>query len=144
MMKRNSKILFIIFSVLIVTACSGSKTIKLGSSIIFGSWRGVKLGNIVMQLGLSLPSVYKFQKTGKVNFLLTIAGKRQKIKGTFKILRNKRPFWITIWRNDGRIFHGIIEFINHKKIRMVLYDKRILPRATEFNEDDVQVFVREN
>lgn len=139
------KCIILILLSLGIFSCSTS-SIRKGtiSGLIIGQWKGVKFGNVVVQLGLSLPAIYTFNDDNTYECSLTIEGSEKKYKGIYEIHNSKNPAWITVRRNDGRLFHGIVEFKNNNLFKMVLYDKKILPRPMKFNISDVQIYKRIN
>ncbi len=143
MQKKIFYTIFLIIAVLTVFSCSsGDKYARGAKNIIIGKWQGVKFGNTIIQLGLSLPATYYFKKDGSFESSLNAAGIQTKFSGRYYLDTSHKPVIIRIKRNNGREFHGIIEFINNGKFRMVLYDRRILPLAKNFGKNDSQIYKR--
>lgn len=139
--KRILIIFLTLFLIITFFSCKSQRSEGGLNGLIIGKWKAVNFGNVVVQLGLSLPATYIF-KDGKFTAKLTVAGKTRVYKGEYSIDPNKRPAVIIMKRLDGRIFHGIIKFTGENKFKMVLYDKNVLPLTSEFSESDVQIYKR--
>jgi hypothetical protein len=136
------KILILFGLTLIFYQCGSQRNNYTYQNLITGKWKAYRLGNVVVQLGLSLPVYYTFKSNGIFKSILTIQGIQKSFTGKYKINSNADPKTIYIKRNSGRIFHGIIKFITKNKFIMVLYDKRVLPLPSYFGKNDVQEFTR--
>ncbi len=139
---KIKKIFVLLFIIILISCSKADGIVKNPENAIIGKWKAIKLGNVVLQLGLSLPITYNFTKQGTFTSSLVAGGIKKIYTGRFKLNSSANPVEIITELSNGRIFHGIIEFINRNKFKMVLFDKKVLPIAQTFGNEDIQIYKR--
>ena len=164
---RKLAMLLMVFS-FILAACGGSKAAKPGTDtkktgekkvavktddvkVIYGTWEGEELGDVLAQYGMTTPAKFVFNADGTYMYQFTKSGTLVEMRGTFKMVdTSKKPWKIDLVQTEAGVpgklakksmdSAGIIGVGEDGKLKIIVYNKKFLPRPEEFGDTDTQVF----